>query len=266
MASAFADPGTRSSCRFSRYIGIDYSGAGWPEARNSGLAVYEAPADGAPRRVLPDGGGRWSRVSLASWLERSLDAGAAGPVLAGIDHGFSFPDAYFRRYGLTNWRQFLEDFVRHWPCDRSGVKVEDRRRSNPRCGEAHWLRLAESWTPSAKSVFRFDQQGSVAKSTHAGLPWLRRLALMDGVHIWPFDGFRPVPGAHLVAEVYPALFHRRYRAPDGLGSHERDAWSVCRWLQATDRNGFLDRYLEPPLTTYEQELVHRREGWILGVA
>ena len=40
-----------------------------------------------------------------------------------------------------------------------------------RVGDASWFRLTERWTAGAKSVFRFDVQGAVAKSTHAGLPW-----------------------------------------------------------------------------------------------
>jgi hypothetical protein len=43
---------------------------------------------------------------------------------------------------------------------------------------------------TAKSVFHFDVQGSVAKSTHAGIPWLRyiRQHAKAPVHFWPFDG------------------------------------------------------------------------------
>ncbi len=36
-----------------------------------------------------------------------------------------------------------------------------------------WRRLSEERSGSAKSVFHFNVPGSVAKSTHAGLPWLR---------------------------------------------------------------------------------------------
>lgn len=44
-----------------------------------------------------------------------------------------------------------------------------------RVGDASELRLCERWSSSAKSVFHVDVQGSVAKSTHAGIPWLKRL-------------------------------------------------------------------------------------------
>jgi hypothetical protein len=42
-----------------------------------------------------------------------------------------------------------------------------------RMGNARWRRLTEERTGRAKSVFHFGVQGSVAKSTHAGIPWLR---------------------------------------------------------------------------------------------
>jgi hypothetical protein len=43
--------------------------------------------------------------------------------------------------------------------------------------------------PSANSNFQFDVQGQVAKSTHAGSPWLYRIRQAVGkkVHFWPFD-------------------------------------------------------------------------------
>jgi hypothetical protein len=63
-------------------------------------------------------------------------------------------------------------------------------------------RIAESDPGGGKSVFHFDVQGSVAKSTHAGIPWLRfiRQRLGERVHFCPFDGWdvpllpRSIPG------------------------------------------------------------------------
>src|SRR5438128_358406 len=44
---------------------------------------------------------------------------------------------------------------------------------------------------SAKYVFHFDVQGSVAKSNHAGIPWLRfiRQRLGQRVHFGSFEGW-----------------------------------------------------------------------------
>jgi hypothetical protein len=75
-----------------------------------------------------------------------------------------------------------------------------------RMGETTWLRLTERWTATAKSVFLFDVQGSVAKSTFAGLPWLlyMRNECKLPVHFWPFDGWEVAGGNSVVAEVCPA--------------------------------------------------------------
>jgi hypothetical protein len=63
----------------------------------------------------------------------------------------------------------------------------------------------------------FDVQGSVAKSTHSGIPWLRfiRQRLGPRVHFWPFDGWDIPPGRSAIAEVYPALWSRASREPTG---------------------------------------------------
>ena len=65
-----------------------------------------------------------------------------------------------------------------------------------RVGEPRELRLCERWTSSAKSVFLFDVQGAVAKSTHAGIPWLKRMRdeAGDKIPFWPFDGWTPGRG------------------------------------------------------------------------
>src|SRR5439155_6864553 len=102
-------------------------------------------------------------------------------TMVGIDHGFSFPLRYFERYQLAHdWSAFLDDFQRHWPTDGDHVYVDFVREGEvgngaARSGNSRWRRLTEVRARTAKSVFQFDMQGSVAKSTHAGLPWLRDL-------------------------------------------------------------------------------------------
>ena len=47
------------------------------------------------------------------------------PTLVGIDHGFSFPIAYFDIHGLPyDWPSFLDDFHGHWPTDEDNVYVD----------------------------------------------------------------------------------------------------------------------------------------------
>ncbi len=118
---------------------------------------------------------------------------------------------------------------------------------------------------SAKSVFHFDVQGQVAKSTHAGLPWLRYIRAHVGarVHFWPFDGWRVPEGSSVIVEVYPALWSREFPA-EARDAHGQDAYAAAEWMRRADADGSLDRYFSPPLSTAERATASV-EGWILGV-
>lgn len=253
--------------KFQRYIGIDYSGAETSESRLKALQVFEATVDAEPKKVsTPTAGTKnWSRLEIAQYCLRALESGE--PVIIGLDHGFSFPLSYMQRYGLSRWDAFLQDFMRHWPTADPHTYVDFVRENNPRTGRPSELRLCEQWTATAKSVFQFDVQGSVAKSTHAGLPWLLWLREMPpgrpNVHFWPFDGFEVPNGKSVVAEVYPSLYRRRFPV-NGRTADEHDAWSAAAWLREADRRGSLDGYFVPPLTLPERRQAGL-EGWILGV-
>jgi len=269
---------------FVRHLGIDYSGAGRADAPLTGLRLFEAAKApcgiararprGVPARELrPNPGrGHWTRRRLAEWLMGTL-VESPEPILVGIDHGFSFPEAYFAAHDLPReWHGFLEDFCRHWPTDAPDTTVEDLRRSSAagaarRGGDARWRRLAEIRSGPAKSVFHFDVPGSVAKSTHAGLPWIRAIGERvgwDRIHVWPFDGWTPRPGRHVLAEVYPARWnHAMLRDPTHTPD-QHDAACVAAALAAADRSGELESLFKPKLTRSEQAQA-AYEGWILGV-
>lgn len=257
---------------FDRYIGIDYSGAQTPEDSLSGLRVYIAEGNTTPCEEKPPPNLRkyWTRRGLAEWLTATLRE--TPRTIVGIDHGFSFPVAYFVKYKLDrDWNVFLDDFCDHWPTNAPHTSVNSIRdglhgRGSERQGNSTWLRITERHAPGTKSVFRFDIQGQVAMSTHAGIPWLRRLRreLGSSLHFWPFDGWAPQNGRHVVEEVYPSLFRRRYPEEDRTG-HQQDAYATCRWLQETDRLDYLSRFFDPPLPPDARE-VAKIEGWILGVS
>jgi len=263
--------GSRPTPAFERYIGIDYSGAKTPTSSLPGLRAYLATRSKPAVQVLPPAGLRrhWTRRGLAEWLVERLSE--RQPTIVGIDHGFSFPLQYFEHHRLRrNWPAFLDDFRRHWPTDEDDTWVEFVRKGRcgkgaARCGDAQWRRITELRACASKSVFLFDVQGSVAKSTHAGLPWLRviRRELGARVHFWPFDGWRIPRGRSAIAEVYPALWSTAF-PKDGRSSDEHDAWSVARWLRAADRDGTLRRF-QIPILTPEQRRIAEIEGWILGV-
>ena len=252
---------------FTSYIGIDYSGAKTTVSRNKGLQVFEAAIDSDPFRVKSPAGKKWNwtRKEIAHWCLEQFKSG--DPVIIGIDHGFSFPMSYMKRYQIANWDQFLVDFQQHWPTDQDNDSVESLRKGNKRTGKHTEFRLTENWTSSAQSVFKLDGAGTVGKSTHCGIPWLRFIRRnanpANRPHFWPFDGFDIPPNKSVIVEIFPSIFRkrypRRYKTPD-----EHDATCVAQWLKDMDTRGRLSTYFNPPLNDKEREIA-KLEGWILGV-
>ena len=254
---------------FGRYVGIDDSGAQTPTSSLKGLRVYMADREACATEVLPPPSPRkyWTRRGIAIWLVERCSENR--PTLIGIDHGFSFPLRYFETHGLLpEWPEFLDDFQRHWPTDGDHTYVDFVRdglvgNGVARSGNARWRRLTEKRAGSAKSVFHFDVPGSVAKSTHAGIPWLRFLRQQGEVHFWPFDGWTVPGGRSVLLEVYPSLWSRSFAREDRTAD-QHDAYTVAEWMRSADLTGSLRRFLNPPLTPAERT-VAQVEGWILGI-
>ncbi len=255
---------------FDRYLGIDYSGAQTAEASLSGLRVFEASPSVDPVEIHPPPSPKkyWTRRGLALWLAQELESGP--PTLVGMDHGFSFPLRYFQEHNLPlDWPLFLEDFQKHWPTDEPHTYVDFVRKGMcgagaERSGNSRWRRLTELQCRSAKSVFHFDVQGSVAKSTHAGIPWLLylRRQLQNKVHFWPFDGWLPPAGRSVITEIYPSLWSRLF--PKGtLNSHQQDAFASVAWMQQQDSQNWLSQCFNIELPAAVKKTA-QIEGWILG--
>jgi hypothetical protein len=261
----------RGAPAFGRYVGIDYSGAQTAETSLPGLRMYIANRTSPAREVHPPISPRkyWTRRGLAHWLAELLAEDT--PTLVGIDHAFGFPLRYFEQHDLPpDWTAFLDDFHRHWPTDEENLYVDfirDGLQGNgaARWGKSTWRRLTEIRAGRAKSVFHFDVHGSVAKSTHSGLPWLRYLRSHPGprLHFWPFDGWQIPAGRSAVAEVYPALWSRRFPR-EGRDQHQHDAYSIATWLRDADLDGTLPAFTNPQLED-ETRKIAEIEGWILGV-
>jgi len=256
---------------FERYIGIDYSGAKTPTSSLKGLRVYMADQALSPIEVQPPPSPRkyWTRRGVAEWLVEILQENLL--TIVGIDHAFSFPQIYFKTHQIPfDWPSFLKDFHIHWPTDNNFTYVDDIRRGRlgngaARKGNSRWRRLTEEHAGSAKSVFHFDVPGSVAKSTHSGLPWLLyiRKRIGDKVFFWPFDGWDIPNGRSAIVEVYPSQWNRGFacesRTPD-----QHDAYSVAAWMRQSDLDGTLTTFSNPCLTPTERTIAGV-EGWILGV-
>jgi hypothetical protein len=125
--------------------------------------------------------------------------------------------------------------------------------------------LTEKLPAARKSVFHFEVPCSVAKSTHADIPWLRfiRQRLGSGVHFWPIDGWDIQAGRSAIVEVYPALWSRGFRS-EGRDPHRHDAYSIAAWVSRADQDGSLATFLNPTLAPGERAMT-KAEGWILGV-
>ena len=256
---------------FRRYIGIDYSGAQTPTSSLKGLRIYEADPPTTSQEITPPQSQRkyWTRQGIAEWLVAQLSAGV--PTLVGIDHAFSFPLQYFEQHGLPlDWPSFLDDFQRHWPTDENHTYVDFVREgisgnASARAGNSRWRRITELRARTAKSVFHFDVQGSVAKSTHSGLPWLRYLRQHLGgrVHFWPFDGWKVPPDSCVIAEVYPSLWSRTFPAAERTAD-QHDAFVICEWMRREDAQGTLIQFFTPELQPAERKAAEI-EGWILGI-
>jgi hypothetical protein len=256
------------SRRFERYFGIDYSGARTPADGLKGLQVYIADAASEPHEVAPAQSRYWTRREVAGWLVDRLAEGR--PAIAGIDHSFSFPLRYFEKYRLPlDWTQFLIDFRSFWPTDQPATRVDLVRQGAcgngaARIGDSRWRRICEV-RARAKSSFHFDVPGSVAKSTHAGLPWLLfiRERLGNRVHFWPYDGWDIPADRSVVLEAYPSLWSKEF-PPEGRNEHQHDAYTIAAWLHRTDFAGMLEAYFRPSIGDHQRRAV-AIEGWILGL-
>ena len=267
---------------FDRYIGIDYSGAGLPTRSMAQLAVCTVDGDGC--EVFPpplrQGPANWNREDIAQWLVDRLKERDT-PTLVGVDHAFSFPDAYFQLHPpllVGDWDDFLDDFRKHWPTDRHGVTVRSQyikqlkrmmaiEEGGYRFGLPNWFRLTDP--RGASSAFDFTvKQGEVATSTHAGLPWLRyiRQNLTKAgtqVHFWPFDGWKICEGRSVVVEAYPRIWKEAV-VSKGRTDHQRDAYIIARWMWEADRDGRIKECFVPHLDEVECNKA-RKDGWIFGV-
>jgi hypothetical protein len=187
----------------------------------------------------------------------------------GINHAFSLPLAWFVEYRLgSDWRTFLDDFCRHWPTGEAYTYVDFVREGlhgNARARHGHpaWMRLTDLRSERPRSLFHFARPGSVAKATHAGLPWLRFLDrnIVGRLHYWPMDGWNCPPGKSVMAEVYPARYAARWPQTT-RNRHQHAAYTIAAQMQSADVAGRWSTCTEPVLDP-EAKRIGQIEGWML---
>ncbi len=192
--------------RFTRFIGIDWSGAKGARHRSIQIAVAEA-GDAPPRLVLPPSG-IWSRAGVLDWL-----GALSGDTLVGADAGFGFAALPGLNGPARNlWAEV--DAVCAADVDLGGHGFIDHRRDlfwlgaadGPRADRAH-LRLTEQVYAASKlgqptSNFVLLGASQVGKAT---LSMMRVLHRLDWP-VWPFD---PLPGrGPVILEIYAQAFAR----------------------------------------------------------
>jgi hypothetical protein len=191
---------------FTRFIGIDWSGAVGSRHRSVQVAQCEAGIT-APRLVLPPSG-VWSRAGVLDWL-----GGLSGDVLVGMDAGFGFAAVPpFTGPARALWAEI--DAVAATDADLGGHSFIAHRRDSfwlgaadgPRHLRAH-LRVTEQVYAASKlglptSNFVLLGASQVGKATLSAMRLLHRLHWP----VWPFD---PLPAAGpLILEIYAQAFAR----------------------------------------------------------
>ena len=187
-----------------RYLAIDWSGSLAGSAARTWIAAVE---DG--RLVELTGG-----LTRTQVVDNLLDRG--GPLVVGLDFGFSFPSWYVERLGCRSapdlWA-LVEAQGERWlaACERPLWG----RPGRPRGPEEQLRRTEREVGSRPKSVFQVGGAGSVGTGSIRGMPALARLRA-GGFAIWPFDP----PGPAIALEIYPRLL-------TGAGPKSRQGWRAA---------------------------------------
>ena len=171
---------------FDGYVGIDYSGAETPTSSLKGLRVYMADRGSPPVRCsrrrarASTGRGAGSPSGWSSGFPKTGRHWSASTTRSPFRCGISRPIACCpigRPSSMT-----FNTIGRPMATTFTSILFAMASVGNgaARSGNTRWRRLTEDTGRGAKSVFHFDVPGSVAKSTHAGLPWLRYIRQQMG--------------------------------------------------------------------------------------
>ena len=192
--------------RFTRFVGIDWSGAVGSRHPSVQVAMAEAGCE-APQLVLPENG-VWSRMGVLEWL-----GGLSGDVLVGMDAGFGFAAVPgFEMPARALWVDI--EAAASGDADLGGHGFIAHRRAHfwmgaadgPRHLRAHLRQTervyAESRLGTPTSNFVLLGASQVGKASLSAMRLLHRL----GWPVWPFD---PVPAnGPVILEIYAQAFAR----------------------------------------------------------
>lgn len=285
---------------FDAYVMVDWSAAAVPTVGRDSIwyalrAGHSERCANPPTRAAAQGALRALLLRLRGQGQR---------VLVGFDFPFGYPAGFAAALGLGGWRalwRFLADHIADGD-DNANDRFAAAARINQRFGGSFpfWghpqgrrldglapvkhvgfargfaeRRLCElrPGARTAKTVWQLAYTGSVGSQVLVGLPRLLALredqALRDETRIWPFetrcrgDDLPPI----VIAEVWPSLWQEAWRELEARTAcrDEAQVRGLARKLQRLDRDGGLDRLLDPPLSRADDAQVGE-EAWILGLA
>jgi hypothetical protein len=192
--------------RFTRFVGIDWSGA--KGARHPSIQIAVCDAGDAPPVLVVPATGVWSRSAALDWL-----GGLTGDVLVGMDAGFGFAAVPpFGQPARELWAEVEAVCAGEVDLGAHGF-IAHRRESfwlgaadGPRAMRAH-LRVTEQvyrqsglGVPTSNFVLLGASQ--VGKATLTAMRLLHQLRWP----VWPFD---PLPAAGpVILEIYAQAFAR----------------------------------------------------------
>lgn len=192
--------------RFTRFVGIDWSGAKGARHKSIQIAICDA-GDAPPQLVVPPTG-VWSRLAALDWL-----GGLSGDVLVGMDAGFGFAAVPpFTAPARDLWAEVEAVCAGEVDLGAHGF-IAHRREAfwlgaadGPRALRAH-LRVTEQiykasglGVPTSNFVLLGASQ--VGKATLTTMRLLHQLRWP----VWPFD---PLPErGPLILEIYAQAFAR----------------------------------------------------------
>jgi molybdopterin-guanine dinucleotide biosynthesis adapter protein len=269
---------------FDTVIIVDWSAANVPSpARPSVDAIWI----GVVREGLEETTYFRTRAAAETAIGLHLDAeqAAGRRVLLGFDFPMGFPAGFAGR--LTGFRdapavwEWLADNIEDGADNRNN-RFDVAAQINVRMGGAgpFWGRPAgqvfeglpttkavdyaaldlperravEVKVPRAQPVWKLYTTGSVGSQTLMGLPMIHRLALRQGVTVWPFAA---PGGAVVVAEVYPSLLASAVAGDSDTIKDRAQVRLLARALWRLAQKGRLAAMFDVPE-------VAREEGWILG--
>jgi len=210
---------------FTKYVGVDWSGASGPYLKKLQVAVCE-PGKSLPQLLLPSKGKYWRRDDLVNWIIKEAQHSR---LLVGMDFGFAYPyldkSVYFPEHPKSPksvkvlWKN-IDHICRHDPNFHAGPWYKERASifseyfcyqsykgayfDNNRLRKTEEICKLIGTRPTC--LFKFVGADQIGSGSASGMRVLHYLATnhSDRISIWPFDNV--CQEKSVIVEIFPRLF------------------------------------------------------------